>query len=494
MSSPRRSQRARRATTFYDDRILDSSHSRIKKTRRRPKLVDRPELLEPVVVEGPSPNKSLMEDPLPEYQPELQVVNVPWRPIWSITTPILLFLAFLGSSSLDLIARNTNMKAQAEIARLSAKTPRHWSPTDAFEVGRFFGTLFYMGRHREYDITYYWKDGMHRNIQECISILRWQQLNRFLTINANSTADNTQDPDHWWSKLDPLAGIIRNNCQKAVSPSTWIAIDEVMIAFKGRSSHTVKQKNKPIKEGFKVWAQAFDGYIYNWLYHSAVVGPEDTVKQLIIPVLPQYSEYSATQPSECSATEPRPPSTSKGRKGLQNDVILAPTKQVVWSLYSAIRSRIEHPILAFIDNLFTNVPLAKALRSIQVFLMGTTRQNAEGFPASIKQLIDSGTVLQWGGLLGVVVNDVLCFYWQDSGAVLGMTTAFDPSLTVTRSRRRPKRTSTNARNVWQVFDGQSRKDLPIPAMIDAYNYHMNGVDRANHLRANFSCHRPNSRR
>jgi hypothetical protein len=57
-------------------------------------------------------------------------------------------------------------------------------------------------------------------------------------------------------------------------------------------------------------------------------------------------------------------------------------------------------------------------------------------------------------------------------------------------RRRPKNSSTNAAIARPVFSNQSRQYLSIPTTIDAYNHHMNGIDLANQLRQNFTCHRP----
>jgi len=41
-----------------------------------------------------------------------------------------------------------------------------------------------------------------------------------------------------------------------------------MLPFCGRSEDTVKIKNKPIKEDFKVWVLADQGYVYSWLWFS----------------------------------------------------------------------------------------------------------------------------------------------------------------------------------------------------------------------------------
>jgi len=45
-----------------------------------------------------------------------------------------------------------------------------------------------------------------------------------------------------------------------------------MIPFSGRSKHTLKMKNKPIKEGFKVWALCDRGYLWDFLFHSHTNG------------------------------------------------------------------------------------------------------------------------------------------------------------------------------------------------------------------------------
>jgi hypothetical protein len=53
-----------------------------------------------------------------------------------------------------------------------------------------------------------------------------------------------------------------------------VAIDEAMIAFRGRTLHKVKIKNKPIDEGFKTWMAAQSGYTMTWKWHSKPDGPE----------------------------------------------------------------------------------------------------------------------------------------------------------------------------------------------------------------------------
>lgn len=41
---------------------------------------------------------------------------------------------------------------------------------------------------------------------------------------------------------------------------------------------SVKMKNKPISEGYKVWGLGYRGYYYDWLWYSPVSGTEATAQ------------------------------------------------------------------------------------------------------------------------------------------------------------------------------------------------------------------------
>lgn len=77
--------------------------------------------------------------------------------------------------------------------------------------------------------------------------------------------------------------------------------------------------------------------------------------------------------------------------------------------------------------------------------------------------------------------------------MLFITSYHDIKKKVERLRRWPKKTSTNATVVRDIFQDQSRKVLPISGFIDDYNYHMDSVDIADQLRSYYTiqqkCHR-----
>jgi hypothetical protein len=78
---------------------------------------------------------------------------------------------------------------------------------------------------------------------------------------------------------------------------------------------------------------------------------------------------------------------------------------------------------------------------------------------------------------------ILCFYWQDNNAVLGITTAYTLKETTLYNQRRPKLTFINAYIIRLIFDDTIRKWLKIPIVIDDYNHYINAVDINNQLKA-----------
>ena len=149
----------------------------------------------------------------------------------------------------------------------------------------------------------------------------------------------------------------------------------------------------------------------------------------------------------------------------------------------------------FLDNLFLNVNVSQALLALRICCTGTTRKNAQGVPDWLIKLKQHNRGLVWNSTLAEVVDSTLCFLWQDNNAVLGLTTAHClKNDTIERLRKRPSPTSVNARIVRPVFGDEPFKHLHIPRAIDDYNHYVNGVDRSNQLRKNFSAHQLYERR
>lgn len=174
-----------------------------------------------------------------------------------------LFLCPFGESNLSLIVESTNAYAEYFTQRPYPRDARPWYPLSRNELIIFLGTLFFMGRHREHNREDCWAANNNR-LGKYMPKTRWEQIHRFFTVNACG-----REPGQpWFYKLEPLASRMRENWGKACRPTTWLAVDEMMIAFTGRCAYTTKLLKKPIKEGFKMWAIRWTGYIGSFRLHS----------------------------------------------------------------------------------------------------------------------------------------------------------------------------------------------------------------------------------
>jgi Transposase IS4 len=242
-----------------------------------------------------------------------------------------------------------------------------------------------------------------------------------------------------------------------------------MVAFNGRSKDIIKLKNKPIDIGYKLWCIGDHGYIWSWLFHSKVDGVETFTK----------------------SQQTRWPRQQGAGENTEKSTLLAPTYTLVLRLAEQLPRQLEFYI--YLDNLFLNLLVAQCLLAMGIYCMGTTRKKATGFPLELQSYLDNNNELVWDSTITQVVDDnTICFIWQDNKAVATISTAHSlhrEEDKIQRHRKSPKINSDNQRILRPVFQGLPFKDLFIPKAIDDYNHHMKGVDQADQLRANFTCHR-----
>jgi hypothetical protein len=72
--------------------------------------------------------------------------------------------------------------------------------------------------------------------------------------------------------------------------------------------------------------------------------------------------------------------------------------------------------------------------------------------------------MPWGTLVSMPITSgkVMQMGWKDNALALTMSTVFDGSACVTIVRKRPKKTSTNAKTARVPFGDQPTKELEIP--------------------------------
>jgi hypothetical protein len=105
------------------------------------------------------------------------------------TNPLELLDLFIPPELYSTIADNTNLYAIAHDAR-TAPTPtnrRYWWPTNPSEIRVLFGIYFYMGVHREPNFEIYWEtpkpNGPNHALSKHMSLNRFENLRRYLHIS-----------------------------------------------------------------------------------------------------------------------------------------------------------------------------------------------------------------------------------------------------------------------------------------------------------------------
>ena len=140
-------------------------------------------------------------------------------------------------------------------------------------------------------------------------------------------------------KIQPLIDHFCHVFQSAVVPETFMSVDEMMVAFKGRHSAKVYMPKKPTKWGYKLWSRTgISGYTY--IFEVLGVGS--------------------------SAPPPPPPAGCKPPKRLRESefVVLCLCKDLVEG---------KHKV--FFNNLFASPELIKYLLSQGIYAVATLRAN-----------------------------------------------------------------------------------------------------------------------
>ena len=95
---------------------------------------------------------------------------------------------------------------------------------------------------------------------------RFQQIKQYFYVSA--LTNERLPTQSWYMKLSPLFEHLRTQFKAYVLPRQNVSFDEMMVQFTGRSKHTLKMPNKPISEGYKMWAICSYCYTWDFLFYS----------------------------------------------------------------------------------------------------------------------------------------------------------------------------------------------------------------------------------
>ena len=291
-----------------------------------------------------------------------------------------------------------------------------------------------MGVHDSPCISHYWRqdsqEGPLHLPRLYMNQLRFEQIKGFLHIARPDSAENQQEGSkRWWYKLEPLASSFESAAKQYYQPGSNVSIDGTMIRCFGRSKHTIKMPNKPIKQGYKIFALAEYGYIWTFTWSSRLWGIVDLFRWPgISPTGSMVLEMIRRLPGlgqAASQASSHPSGQTNGHAS--GHATICKTA----------------PYIVYMDNYFCTVGLFKALRDIQCGACGTTRKQG-GIPPYLAELKDHIKAIPWGKLYASEAQGVLCLAWQDNNIVLLLSTIHTPYLYTQSQRKRPAATSTNA--------------------------------------------------
>lgn len=226
----------------------------------------------------------------------------------------------------------------------------------------------------------------------------------------------------------------------------------------GRTHHSTMAPDKPIKEGYKVFAISDKGYLYNYAWYSPKQGLESRSKV----------------------------------KGLGD------TSAIVFKL---ITNTLPPNSILFINNYFIELKLASKLKASRITIYKTIKPNRTNLPELLVEMKQRFTKdIPYGTLTAVVQDNILMIAWQNNNLILALTTAYgvrEVNNTIIKKRKRLNRTSTNNRIVLPTFKEDEnnvwQKDFDIPKIFFYYNRYMEEINRFNALVTTYSSHRAYNR-
>ena len=268
---------------------------------------------------APAEEEAEWTSELHAIQPPLPRLRHERQPALDEDTPLLLLQRFLPSALMEEFAQHTN-----------AAAPHGWQPTTAAELYAFLGAHLFMGINRLPRTEMYWSATWSNPLLTSIfSRDRFKQLLRFFRVVAPDEAAAERNP---LPHVRSLAAKLNTSFAAHSSPSQRLALDEAMVAYKGRSPIKQYIPSKPHKWGYKIYCLSSDDYL---LRFEVYAGKEE-----------------------------------RSVDGATYDTVMR-----------MLQGYEDKAHILFTDNWFTSPALLLALQQKGIRICGSVRRNRKGMPA-----------------------------------------------------------------------------------------------------------------
>jgi transposase IS4-like protein len=215
------------------------------------------------------------------------------------------------------------------------------------------------------EIQDFWS-GNHRSIA-VLSCQRFKAIERYICIDSQPEEPATaKSPAQWYWKVQTALDVVRTQFRLLLIPGSHICVDESIIKFYGHKTDTFKVPHKPAKEGFLLYVLAsHGGLVHDFVVVSSQTGIEAVPTGITLDIPTKSLRKRKRGATGMTATE----------------INLPAIKSTVYTLCERVTAEYrQEQFVCFVDNLFVNIPLARALLTINIGICGTTRKNALGIP------------------------------------------------------------------------------------------------------------------
>lgn len=415
-----------------------------------------------------------LQGPVPFYKPPIDASYRQWElkdsKLQSLS-PVRLLLLFF-QPILDLLVYHTNMNAQCDSTRKEA-----WQDVTDTEIRRWLACRLEIPTvvPPTRDLQYFWSTNARATVH--LSCGRFKTIERYLSLNSASQQSLATDQlPQWFWKVQLALDAVRDRFRALLIPSSNICVDESTIKFHGRKLDVHRLDHKPAKRGFVVYALTSDGgLMHDFVVSSSQDGLEGVPEGITIELPTRATRKRKRSETGMTATE----------------IHLPPIKAMVYKLCKRVTTEYRsQQHICFMDNLFVDVHVAKALLLLNIGICGTTRKNAPGIPPVLAEIqYTYPELLPPDGVTSCIVDKLVnVTTWHDSlrdNIVTFITTVYRPHSTALTKRK-----SKHLHGTRTTLAGFSIVLARQPEVAVAYNKWMGPTDNANHLRVTATIRRP----
>ncbi|KAI8771552.1 piggyBac transposable element-derived protein 4-like [Biomphalaria glabrata] len=342
------------------------------------------------------------------------------------STPFDVFTRLVDGCIMTFLVDSINDYAKIVIQKHNPPTVRstfnNWTDTNVAEMYKFLAVFISIGLQNKKSVRDFWsnKDIYYQPWFNTMFTRARFELLFFSMMHVGEAVSVGKD------KVEPFVKMMCSNFQKAFYPFEEVAIDEMVIGFKGRFGPLQYNPSKPEKHDIKNYGlcDSSTGYVINLITYYG----SDT----------SYSDSSNSI-------------TSHAVKIF--DTLLQPLQS-------------GHHIFA--DRYYTSTDLLEYLTQKRFYYTGTVNLARKNFPAELKKQKLRHRETQFYKSVGSI--DALCVAWQDKKAK-------KPCIMV----------STKSTN--RIINVQQKRSVvEKPEMVHDYNMMMNGCDRADQMLSYYSVH------